>query len=85
MAGFWIDTHRRTTLPGLYAAGDAAGGAPKKYITGCFAEAQMAVEHFLSDTTGSSRATASEATVNQATARSFTTAYVRLRSGLLRS
>jgi adenylylsulfate reductase, subunit A len=53
MAGFWIDTHRRTSITGLYAAGDAAGGAPKKYITGCFAEAHMAVEHFLScDTSG---------------------------------
>lgn len=48
MAGFWIDENRLTTVPGLYAAGDAAGGAPKKYITGCLAEAQMAVEHMLS-------------------------------------
>jgi adenylylsulfate reductase subunit A len=47
MAGFWIDADRQTTLPGLYAAGDVAGGAPKKYITGCFAEAEMAVEHML--------------------------------------
>jgi adenylylsulfate reductase, subunit A len=47
MAGFWIDADRRTTLPGLYAAGDVAGGAPKKYITGCFAEAEMAVEHII--------------------------------------
>jgi len=66
MAGFWIDTDRRTTLPGLYAAGDAAGGAPKKYITGCFAEAQMAIEHFLSCEHASSRPGASEATVAQA-------------------
>jgi len=49
MAGFWIDSHRRTTLPGLYAAGDTAGGAPKKYITGCFAEAETAVDDFLSN------------------------------------
>jgi adenylylsulfate reductase subunit A len=55
MAGFWINQHRCTTLPGLYAAGDAAGGAPKKYITGCFAEAQMAIEHILSCPAGSSR------------------------------
>jgi len=66
MAGFWIDTHRRTTLPGLYAAGDAAGGAPKKYITGCFAEAQMAIEHFLSSASVPSRPTASESAVNEA-------------------
>ncbi len=51
MAGFWIDADRRTTLPGLYAAGDAAGGAPKKYITGCFAEAEMAVEHIIGSLT----------------------------------
>jgi len=47
MAGFWIDKNRRTTLAGLYAAGDVAGGSSKKYITGCFAEAEMAVEDIL--------------------------------------
>ena len=47
MAGFWIDAKRRTTLKGLYAAGDVAGGAPKKYLTGCFAEAEIAIEDIL--------------------------------------
>ena len=47
MAGFWIDERRRTTLDRLYAAGDIAGGAPKKYITGCFAEAEMAIEDII--------------------------------------
>ena len=47
MAGFWIDERRRTTLDRFYAAGDIAGGAPKKYITGCFAEAEMAVEDII--------------------------------------
>ncbi len=47
MAGFWIDEKRRTTLDRFYAAGDIAGGAPKKYITGCFAEAEMAVEDII--------------------------------------
>ena len=28
-AGYWIDVERRTTIPGLYAAGEVAGGAPK--------------------------------------------------------
>ena len=28
-AGYWIDKERRTTLKGLYAAGEVAGGAPK--------------------------------------------------------
>ncbi|AVX20237.1 MULTISPECIES: adenylyl-sulfate reductase subunit alpha [Carboxydocella] len=42
MAGFWIDSGRRTTVPGLYAAGDIAGGAPKKYVTGSMAEGEIA-------------------------------------------
>lgn len=41
-AGYWIDAERRTTLPGLYAAGDVAGGAPYKFISGCWAEAVIA-------------------------------------------
>lgn len=46
-SGYWLDTKRRTTLPGLFAAGDVAGGSPKKYVTGCFAEGQIAAESAL--------------------------------------
>ena len=48
-SGFWIDTERRTTIPGLYAAGDVAGGAPQKYVTGALAEGEIAAETILSD------------------------------------
>ncbi|MEA4924643.1 MAG: adenylyl-sulfate reductase subunit alpha [Syntrophomonadaceae bacterium] len=41
-SGYWVDTHRATTLPGLYAAGDVAGGSPQKYVTGCWAEGEIA-------------------------------------------
>ncbi len=41
-AGYWVDGERRTTLPGLYAAGDVAGGAPFKFISGCWAEGVIA-------------------------------------------
>jgi adenylylsulfate reductase subunit A len=41
-SGYWIDVNRATTLPGLYAAGDVAGGSPQKYVTGCFAEGEIA-------------------------------------------
>lgn len=41
-AGYWIDKSRRTTLYGLYAAGDVAGGAPYKFVSGCWAEALIA-------------------------------------------
>ncbi|MCX8044155.1 MAG: adenylyl-sulfate reductase subunit alpha [Desulfobacterota bacterium] len=49
MAGFLVDTGRRSNLAGLYAIGDAAGGAPKKYVSGCCAEADIAVTSFLQD------------------------------------
>ena len=41
-SGYWVDTKRASTLEGLYAAGDVAGGCPQKYVTGCFAEGEIA-------------------------------------------
>lgn len=41
-SGYWVDTKRGTTIAGLYAAGDVAGGSPQKYVTGCFAEGEIA-------------------------------------------
>lgn len=41
-SGYWINTNRETTLKGLYAAGDAAGGCPQKYVTGALAEGKIA-------------------------------------------
>ncbi len=38
-AGYWVNNERKTTLKGLYAAGDVAGGAPFKFVSGCWAEA----------------------------------------------
>ncbi len=43
-SGFWVDTKRKTTIDGLYAAGDAAGGAPQKYVTGALAEGEIAAQ-----------------------------------------
>ena len=43
-SGYWVDTKRATTILGLYAAGDVAGGSPKKYVTGCFVEGEIAAE-----------------------------------------
>lgn len=41
-SGYWVDTTRKTTIEGLYAAGDVAGGCPQKYVTGCFVEGEIA-------------------------------------------
>lgn len=48
-SGFWVDSGRRTTLRGLYAAGDAAGGAPKKFVPGALAEGKIAALTMLDD------------------------------------
>ena len=48
-SGYWIDRDRRTTLPGLYAAGDVAGGAPKKYVSGCWVEGSIAAKTCLAE------------------------------------
>ena len=48
-SGYWIDNRRRTTIPGLYAAGDVAGGAPQKYVTGALAEGEIAAETIIND------------------------------------
>lgn len=41
-AGYWVDPDRKTSLEGLYAAGDVAGGAPFKFVSGCWAEGVIA-------------------------------------------
>lgn len=41
-SGYWVDTERRTTIDGLYAAGDVAGGCPQKYVTGAMVEGEIA-------------------------------------------
>ncbi len=43
-SGYWVDTNRATTIGGLYAAGDVAGGCPQKYVTGALAEGEIAAE-----------------------------------------
>ena len=43
-AGYWIDGERRTTINGLFAAGDVAGGAPKKYVSGAWVEGKIAAK-----------------------------------------
>ncbi|MDR2693094.1 MAG: adenylyl-sulfate reductase subunit alpha [Chitinispirillales bacterium] len=43
-AGYWVDTSRETTVRGLFAAGDAAGGCPQKYVTGAAVEGEIAAD-----------------------------------------
>lgn len=41
-SGYWVDTDRATTVEGLFAGGDVAGGCPQKYVTGALAEGEIA-------------------------------------------
>ncbi len=41
-SGYWVDTNRATTIQGLFAGGDVAGGCPQKYVTGALAEGEIA-------------------------------------------
>lgn len=46
-SGYWVDTERGTTINGLYAAGDVAGGCPQKYVTGALVEGEIAAKSAL--------------------------------------
>ena len=48
-SGYWVDTNRRTTINGLYAAGDVAGGCLQKYVTGAMAEGEIAAEDIVKE------------------------------------
>jgi adenylylsulfate reductase subunit A len=43
-SGYWVNTNRETTVRGLFAAGDVAGGCPQKYVTGSFVEGEIAAK-----------------------------------------
>ena len=55
-SGYWVDTNRETTIHGLYAAGDVAGGCPQKYVTGALAEGELAAKAIEKQLSGTSEA-----------------------------
>ena len=54
-SGYWVDNNRETTIHGLYAAGDVAGGCPQKYVTGALAEGEIAAQAIAERLTGSGK------------------------------
>jgi adenylylsulfate reductase subunit A len=63
-SGYWVDTGRATTISGLYAAGDVAGGCPQKYVTGALAEGEIAAESVLKFIDGASSESIDEDVIN---------------------
>ena len=59
-SGYWVDNNRATTIEGLYAAGDVAGGCPQKYVTGALAEGEIAAEAILEYLNGKADKSATE-------------------------
>ncbi|MGN0553523.1 MAG: adenylyl-sulfate reductase subunit alpha [Oscillospiraceae bacterium] len=56
-SGYWVDTNRATTIKGLFAAGDVAGGCPQKYVTGALSEGEIAAfsaAGYISENSGAS-------------------------------
>lgn len=47
-SGYWVDTDRETTIHGLFAAGDVAGGCPQKYVTGAMVEGEIVAKKIVS-------------------------------------
>ena len=41
-SGYWVDNDRESTIRGLFAAGDVAGGCPQEYVTGAMVEGEIA-------------------------------------------
>ena len=64
-SGYWVNTKRETTIHGLYAAGDVAGGCPQKYVTGALAEGEIAAEDMVK-TIHAYESTVSEAKAKEA-------------------
>ncbi len=40
-SGFWVDIDRMTTVRGMFAAGETAGGHPNKFVGGCAVEGKI--------------------------------------------
>lgn len=54
-SGYWVDTNRKTTIHGLYAAGDVADGCPQKYVTGALVEGEIAALSIIHDLDGKNK------------------------------
>jgi len=72
-SGYWIDVKRQTTIPGLFACGDVAGGTPNKFVGGCAAEgilsARGALEYL--GALGSARSTTDQEIIQKEKERVF--------------
>ena len=81
-SGYWVDVKRSTTLAGLFASGDVAGGTPNKFVSGCAAEGMLAARGAVEYIGGKPRSSAiSEQQLQAEKARVFAPAFRQAAEG----
>ncbi len=87
-SGYWVDTNRETTIHGLYAAGDVAGGCPQKYVTGALAEGELAAKAIEAQLAGNAKVSNEKAdqTENDSSKKAVSSSekikkYIEVRAG----
>ncbi|HSW62808.1 MAG TPA: adenylyl-sulfate reductase subunit alpha [Dissulfurispiraceae bacterium] len=71
-SGYWVDDDRMGTIPGLFAAGECAGGMPNKFVGGCAAEGVLAARGALKYIARCESPKADEALIDREKERVFT-------------
>lgn len=88
-SGYWVDNNRETTIHGLFAAGDVAGGCPQKYVTGALAEGEITAQAIAERLEGSGKGfvvnevTDSELSVNAFAKKSEYERFLNNKQGLV--
>jgi adenylylsulfate reductase subunit A len=64
-SGYWVDDNRETTIKGLFAAGDVAGGCPQKYVTGAMVEGDIAAKTMVEQLDAENKAKENDLTASE--------------------
>lgn len=70
-SGFWVDIDRMTTVPGMFAAGETAGGHPNKFVGGCAVEGKISARAAIKYMNGMSLPEVDQAQVDSEKERVF--------------
>lgn len=80
-SGYWVDVKRATTLPGLYACGDVAGGTPNKFVGGCAAEGLLAARAAVEYAAGTEKTEVDQTWINKEKERIFAPGFRHISVG----
>jgi len=80
-SGYWVDVKRATTLPGLYACGDVAGGTPNKFVGGCAAEGLLAARAAVEYAAGTEKTEVDQTWINKEKERIFAPGFRQISIG----